>query len=161
MLNDPLSVAHRWFEDVWNQRRVDLIPELVTPDALFYSEEGLMVGPDEILRRQFAPFVSAFPDLWLRIEDTLVERDQVVIRWEASGTHTGPGLGFPPTFRQVEVTGMSWLRIVDGRITQSWQQSGISRTFYALQASSQSPLPPLNSTTELPISGDGPLPLPQ
>jgi predicted ester cyclase len=42
-------------------------------------------------------FLPAFPDLRIAVEGTVAEGDEVVVRWSATGTHLGDGLGFPAT----------------------------------------------------------------
>ncbi len=37
------------------------------------------------------------------------------------GTHTGEGLGFPPTGRTIEVSGIAMARIKDDQIVESWE----------------------------------------
>lgn len=42
-------------------------------------------------------FISAFPDTHMTVEDQVAERDKVLTRWTATGTHTGELMGIPPT----------------------------------------------------------------
>jgi predicted ester cyclase len=71
--------------------------------------------------KQFARGLrSAFPDINVTINDTLAQGDQVVARWSATMTHTGPFLGMAATGRKATVTGMSIQRIVDGKIVEGW-----------------------------------------
>jgi predicted ester cyclase len=42
------------------------------------------------------------------------------MRWTGSGTHTGELFGIPPTHRKVRVDGIWMLRVVDGKVAESW-----------------------------------------
>jgi predicted ester cyclase len=54
-----------------------------------------------------------------------VDGDQVVVRWRATGTHTGEGLGIPATGRTGAFCGMTWVRVEAGQLVEGWQCSNI------------------------------------
>ena len=72
----------------------------------------------------FKPFHSAyrnaFPDTRLQIDDIVGEGDTVAARWSGTGTHSGDGLGFPATGKQVHFRGMSFIRVEGGKIAEAW-----------------------------------------
>jgi steroid delta-isomerase-like uncharacterized protein len=125
MSSDNISLARRWFEEVWNQRREQLIEEWMTPHAVCHADGGPLTGPAEFKARQYVPFLAAFPDLHVQVEDVIGQDDQVVVRWTATGTHSGGGLGFAATHRPVNFRGLSWIRIRDGKFAEGWQSSNI------------------------------------
>jgi steroid delta-isomerase-like uncharacterized protein len=112
------AIARRWFEEVWNQRRVETIRELLTPESFCHSEGGMLKGHDPFVDLVHSPFLTAFPDIRLSVEDTVSEGDRVVIRWRAEGTHAGAGLGLEPTHRRVSFHGMTWMRFSNGKILE-------------------------------------------
>lgn len=125
MASEQVELARRWFEEVWNQRRPQLIDELMTPQSVCYADDGPMTGPAEFKARQYEPFLAAFPDLHVNVEDVIGQNDQIVVRWTATATHSGAGLGFAPTHRPVAFRGMSWIIIRDGKFHEGWQSSNI------------------------------------
>jgi steroid delta-isomerase-like uncharacterized protein len=66
---------------------------------------------------------GAFPDVHLTVEHLIAEGDTVVGHWTGSGTHNGvlhTIMGdIPPSGKRFVIDGMSWLRIVDGKIVES------------------------------------------
>ena len=48
------------------------------------------------------------------------EGDKVATRWIAHGTHQGEFMGIAPSGQRMSVTGMSFHRIEQGRIQESW-----------------------------------------
>ena len=126
MSAENLGIVHRWFDEVWNQRRAETIDELLTPDSVCYTDEGPIRGPGGFKERQYVPMLSAFPDIRVDVEATIVQGDQVVVRWTASGTHAGEGLGCPATQRPVTMRGMTWLVVRDGKLVEGWQTSNIT-----------------------------------
>jgi steroid delta-isomerase-like uncharacterized protein len=128
MATENVRLAHRWFEEVWNERRTDTIDELLTAESVCDSEAGPLRGPEEFKKRAYATLLSAFPDIRVTVRGTIAEGDQVVVRWAASGTHLGDGLGFPATGRSVSFQGMTWIRYKDGKMLEGedrWNQSGL------------------------------------
>ena len=127
------DIVRRFFDEVWNQRRADAIPELIGPDGVCHSEQGDLRGPDGFKSLQFDPFTAAFPDVRVTVEDTVADKDTVVVRWSAEGTHTGDGLGIPPTGRRVRFEGVSWIQVKDGKLAEGWQWSNIPTVLATLR----------------------------
>lgn len=116
------ALMRRWFEEVWNKRRSDAVDEMMAPHAVAHGLAGDgsdLRGPADFKPFQQA-FLDAFRDLRLRVQDVIAEGDKVAVRWVASGTHTGAGLGIARTNRPITVTGMSMVRIENGRIVEGW-----------------------------------------
>jgi predicted ester cyclase len=92
------ALVQRWFDEVWNHGRAELIDEMRAADA---AATGLGEGTAE--SHGAAPFKifyfnlrQTFPDLHLTIEDILAEGDKVAVRIVMEGTHSSPILGLLP-----------------------------------------------------------------
>ena len=139
MSHEIVAIALRWFEEVWNQRRREVVYELLTPSSVCESETGQLTGPDGFLEKAYEPFITLFPDLRVTVDDTVAEDDRVVVRWHAVGTHAGEGFNIPPTGRRITIRGMTWMRIKGGKLVYGmdcWNQSGLMQ---ALQETKPSP----------------------
>jgi steroid delta-isomerase-like uncharacterized protein len=68
------------------------------------------------VRRAFAGFTEAFPDVRITPEELIAEGDKVVLRWGFLGTHRGPFQGIPPTGRTVAWTGVDIYTVEAGQI---------------------------------------------
>ena len=66
------------------------------------------------------PFLEAFPDIEIVIDDQFAEGDRVANRWRDIGTHTGTFMGIAPTGKRVSFTGISIDRIAGGKVVESW-----------------------------------------
>jgi steroid delta-isomerase-like uncharacterized protein len=113
------QVARRWFEEVWNQRRSETIYELTLPQSVGHMEHGDVTSREDFLAFH-SKFVEALPDLRITVEDTVAEGENVVVRWSVSATHQGDGLGCQATGKPVRMRGMTWVRIRDGKLVESW-----------------------------------------
>lgn len=82
-------------------------------------------------------FQAAFPDLRYVIEETVAEGDEVgeLLRFE--GTHRGEFQGIQPTGKRVSFSGMSIMRMEDGRIAELWGQFDAMTMLQQLGALSQ------------------------
>ncbi|HVJ68967.1 MAG TPA: ester cyclase [Caulifigura sp.] len=117
--------ARRWFQEVWNDRREATIEEFLTPASVCHADQGDLQGIEAFRLQQYEPFIGAFPDLEVTVEDVLASGEQAVVRWSARGRHQGPHLGLPATNQVVTISGMTWMRFQDGKLLEGWQTSSI------------------------------------
>ena len=122
MSKENVALIHRWFEEVWNKGRADAIEEMFAADGVAYGlgEAGIDVHGPATFKPFFERLCGAFPELKITIEDALAEGDKVAARWSARMIHRGDHLGIAATGRKVAVTGMSIVRIRDGKIVEAW-----------------------------------------
>jgi steroid delta-isomerase-like uncharacterized protein len=119
---DGQTLARRYFDDVWNQGKIEALDELLSPDYVNHtpSAGNPPPGPNG-LKPIVLAMRRAFPDLHFTIEDVIQTPDAVAIRTTMSGTHRGDLFGVAPTHRRVAVTQMQIERIKDGRIAEHWR----------------------------------------
>jgi predicted ester cyclase len=68
------------------------------------SGDGHGVEPFKRVRDDF---LTALPDLKIEIDGIVCDGDDVVVRWSATGTHTGAGLGLEPTHEPIAIRGIT------------------------------------------------------
>ena len=128
------AFVHRWFDEVWNQGKESTIDELCHPDAVIHGfPEAGAVTNREGFRAGFHKFRAAFSGIHITVDDVVSEGDTVASRWTASMKHTGDGFGIPPTGEPVQVSGMSFVRLRDGRSIESWNAYDLTRVTTRLQ----------------------------
>jgi|SRR5579864_1208254 len=114
------ELAKRWFEEVWNKGRREAIKEILAPDAVILESGETVKGPEG-----FYPFFdrmqAAFSGIHVTFHDAIAEGDVVCLRWACSMKHTGDGLGIPPTNKSLHTTGISIVRIANGKLVAGWQ----------------------------------------
>lgn len=140
MANDYKHLAASWFEEIWNKGRREAIREMLQPDAVIHEGSHVSTGPEG-----FEPFFdrmqNTFSGVRITINDLIGEGNKVVVRWTARMNHTGPGLGFAPTGKAAEATGMSVIRFApDGKIAEAWQNWDMMAVVAQLQAAPAAPL---------------------
>ncbi len=119
---DAHTIARRYFEEVWNQGRLEVLDELLSPAYINHTPSvgSPAPGPDG-LKPIVAAMRRAFPDLHFAIEDVIVGPDAVVIRTTMTGTHDGDLFGIPPTHRKIRVMQIQIERVRGGRIVEHWR----------------------------------------
>lgn len=113
------KLCREWFEEVWNQGRAESIDRLLAADAAVHGLGDVPNGPAGF-KPFHAAFRDAFPDIRIGVDDLIAEGDKVAIRWSARATHNGNGLGFPSTGLPAQFTGMSIIRVRDGKLVEGW-----------------------------------------
>lgn len=117
------TLMHRWFEEVWNKKNPNAVDELLAPGALLYglgdSPMQPVKGPEEF-KVFWKRFVEAFPDIQVAVESTISEGDKVAARCSVRGTHSGNGLGVPPTGKRINITGVAIAGFKDGQVVEGW-----------------------------------------
>jgi predicted ester cyclase len=112
------SVATRVFEEIFNQGRFDVASEIYAPEFRNHGrlrDFTLAEDQDAVHREK-----QAFPDLKMTVELLIAKGEFVTVVWTFRGTHTGPGVGLPPTGARVTMRGITVWRIVNGRILEEW-----------------------------------------
>lgn len=114
------AVVRRYYEEVLNAGRVDVLDELAAQD---YVEHDPFPGQGNgrgDLERRAATLIEAFSPCTFTIEDLVAEGDKVVVRWSSSGTHSGEFLGIPATHRSYTISGIDIHRVEDDKLAEHW-----------------------------------------
>ena len=110
------ALARRFFEEVWNQRRPEVIDEIFAPTLLLNGQSV----PRERMKEIVAGRLIAFPDIRVTVEDQVAEGDKVSTRRTWRGTHQGTYRGIAASGKGVTWTQISIVRLVGGRIVEDW-----------------------------------------
>ena len=123
MSEENKQLVRRWFEEVWNNGRAELIYEMFDENGIAH---GLSDDPAKPIRgpKDYTPFYhlfrDAFPNMKIVIEDMVAEGDKVTARCSVRGKHEGDFRGIAPTQSPVDFTGMTIVRIANGKIVEAW-----------------------------------------
>lgn len=118
MSREETKATVRHLFEVANQKDPDAYLEVLHEDFLNHSAPPGMANDREGYRQIYGMYVSAFPDFEITVEDIVAEGDKAMTRWTARGTHQGELMGVPPTGKEVEMTGLTFNRVADGKIVE-------------------------------------------
>lgn len=94
---------------------------ILAEDYVAHDREGNPHFPPtrEGEKQMAASFRSAL-NLKSEVAQIVVEGDEAAIRWRSSGTHQGELMGALPSGEPVNVQGVTFIRVRDGKIAESW-----------------------------------------
>lgn len=120
----PAAVMRRWFEEVWNARRTEMIEAYLAPDGILHNVEqaGVDARGPEAFRGFHRRILDAFPDIRFTLHEVIESGPLVAARWSATLTHEGHGLGVPPTGSHFTLTGLAMARVENGQVVESWDE---------------------------------------
>lgn len=121
MIEQNKRIVREFAEDVVRRGNLERIPEFVSPAYVAHdpSNPG-RVGGLEGARRFISMLHAGMSNIEYTVEDMIAEDDKVVYRWLLRATHSGVFMGVPPTGNQVTMTGIDIIRLVNGKIVESW-----------------------------------------
>ena len=120
-IEENKAMDRRFYEEVWNGGNLAVVDEFVAANYVDHDPQptGAVEGVEGI-KQSVTMYRTAFPDAHFTIEDQIAERDLLVTRWRARGTHQGPLMGIPPTGKPAMVTGISITRWASGKVVEGW-----------------------------------------
>jgi steroid delta-isomerase-like uncharacterized protein len=114
------AIIRRYYDELWNQWRLELVDELIDTEVGFRGSLGRMVNGREGLVGYIKHVQSAFPDFHNSIEELIAENDRVVARLIYTGTHRGEIFGIAPTGRRIRYAGVGIFHLHNSRIDEAW-----------------------------------------
>jgi len=114
------ALVRRYFDEVLNQRRVQVFDDLADPNFVSYLASGDRVGLS-IYKQAIAGSLTAMPDLQVTIQDQIAEGDKVVTRWTAKGTPQIEFAGIKPAGQAVTVTAIHIHRVQGHKLVEHWE----------------------------------------
>jgi predicted ester cyclase len=132
-VSDNATIARRWFQEVWVAGGEKVVDLLMAPDAVAWMEGRTVNGPIDFKDAR-RTLLHTFPDLTVKVEDTIEEGAKVSVRWTATATHRGEGLGVAPTNRRVVFRGITWLEMRDQRVVRGWDSWNLGALIAELQS---------------------------
>lgn len=117
LMAKPAELVYRFVEH-FNNKEAQMIGRDFADDyELDFPGGPSGYGPDGI-RQAAESFITAFPDIWFRIDDLFSEDKRAAWRWGMTGTQRGKFGSIPPSGKMVTFSGISLFRIGNGKIVE-------------------------------------------
>ena len=114
------TVVEREIQALWNGHDRSRVDELYSEDVVLHYPGQPPIHGREQLTQFLGMYLSAFPDLSMRIDELIGTDGLVACRYTQRGTHRGPLLGLEPTGERIEISGMLFRRVENGAIAEMW-----------------------------------------
>ncbi len=109
------NLVVRFVEEFWSNGNLAAADEFMTPDVVIHQPR---VGGVAGLKAFNETLRAAFPDWHSTPEELIVDGELLAERWTGRGTHRGEFQGISATGKRVEVPGVVFYRIRDGKIVE-------------------------------------------
>jgi predicted ester cyclase len=119
----PESLLRAWFDGVWGQADETAIDRLLHADGLIHglpTPDGTPLRGPEQFKPFYRAFRAAFPDIAIELRHVVAQGDLAVAHCLVRATHTGDGLGVPPTGRTVTFEGFAMCRAAGDRVAEAF-----------------------------------------
>lgn len=115
------TLVRRFYEEVENDGKLDVVEELFDPDFrdVYNSVAPFPVNGHEGVK-QLAVGLKKAMNLHLTVENLIAEGDFVVAHLTSHSTHQAPFMGVEPTGKQIESQLVEIFRVVDGKLKERW-----------------------------------------
>ena len=114
------ALVRRYYDEVLNQRRLQVFDELASPNFVSYLTSGDYINL-QVYKQAIAGSLAAMPDLQVSIQDQIAEGEKVVTRWMVKGTPQVEFAGIKPTGKAVTITAIHIHRVQDGKLVEHWE----------------------------------------
>jgi predicted ester cyclase len=121
---DAPEVLRRMFDEIINQGRLEVVDELFADDFVDHGPMGDIHGR-EAFKGLVAQWRSAVPDVHCEVENIVADGDLAGWVVRTTGTHTGEGLGFPPTGKTFETVSANIGRFRGELAAEHWSEQGM------------------------------------
>ena len=114
------ALVRRYYDELWNEWKAELIPELLAENFCFRGSLGVSARGHSGFTDYLNAVRSAFSQFHNRVESILAEDNRVVARVQYSGRHYGKIFGIEPTGNQISYAGIGIFTIGDRRLMSAW-----------------------------------------
>ncbi|MEY2454366.1 MAG: hypothetical protein QOD92_3940 [Acidimicrobiaceae bacterium] len=114
------AVVRRFYEEMNNDRKLELAPDLFTSDHKFHDPQVPAADGPQGVADTVRVYQEGVEGHW-QIEEIFSTDDKVVVRWTGSGTHVGEVNGIPGTGKKIRVDAIAIHRVSGGKISETWE----------------------------------------
>jgi hypothetical protein len=117
-LSENLEMYETVWDDILNSREIDKINETnFDPNITMVSATENIEGIKGF-KAYYQNYLSGFSNIEFTIVDVFGQGDKIVKHWIFKGTHTGEFFGIPASGKDVDIDGVTLVKMKDGKIAQ-------------------------------------------
>lgn len=120
-MSDNAAVVHRLYEQCLSQDRLELLPELVSPNVINHTYAGDKVGLADFTQG-IQTLRRSLSNQRFTIDGVVAKDDQAAAHWTMTAINSGPLGGIPPTNKPITQHGVVFYRFENSKIAEVWLQ---------------------------------------
>lgn len=114
-------LLENFYDAVFNLPNLTEARNLITSDYIDHNPiDPKSVSGIDGLKHTAKLLRTGFPDLNIRVKDSIVGRDRIVARIKVRGTHQGEFMGVKPTGKQIDISAIEIYGIVGEKFSERW-----------------------------------------
>ncbi len=117
-LDERVTLIRRWFEEVWNQSRFEVLDEIATPDITYLSMLRAPVEGLESLKLYTSVTRLAYPDLQVTVQSIELQADRAVASISIAGPIPSAPEGLLPISQELHAHFLATFWFREGKIAQ-------------------------------------------
>ena len=119
------EILTQFIREVWTEGNIEASEKYIAPRYTIHHDPGDPWDGKELTLEGYKERVrvsrTPFPDQRFEIKGLYADGDAVVTTWFWTGTHKGEIAGFPPTGRQIRMSGATVYFFEGEKLTGHWQ----------------------------------------
>jgi len=114
------SVIKRYWDGKWNERRPEILDELLTKNVLHHGSTDEINGIEEY-KKVYNTYLSAMDNTRFEIIELIAEGNLVMSRGICSATYNGKLGDIYPVGKEISVRFFTVFKLIDGKIAEEWE----------------------------------------
>jgi len=114
------SVIKRYWDGKWNERRPEILDELLAKDIRHHGSTDEINGIEEY-KKVYNTYLSAMDKTRFEIEELIAEGELVMSRAVCYGTYNGSLGDIYPVGIEISTRFFTVFKLVDGKIVEEWE----------------------------------------
>lgn len=128
------QLLKRHFDEVVNQKQLNVIPQIFADNFHSISPKGDIVNGRDNLSQYLSHFFTAFPDLHIAVEEIIAENDKVVARVTVTGTQQGEFWGIPASNKPINIQEIFIVKVASNQVVEARPVADLHLLLQQLQA---------------------------
>ena len=117
-LSDNLKMYVSTWDNIVNKGQIDLINETNFDKSITLVGSPENVVGIEAFKEYYQNYLTGFSNITFTVVDAFGQGEKIVKHWKFKGTHTGEFFGIPATNKEVNVSGVTLVQMMNGKIAQ-------------------------------------------
>ena len=118
---DNATVVRRLYEQCLNHDRLDLLPDLVSPNVINHTYAGDKIGLADFTQAVQA-LRRSLSNQHFTLDGVVAHDGQAAAHWTMTAVNSGPLAGLPATNKHITQHGVVFYRFENGKIAEVWLQ---------------------------------------
>jgi len=112
-----------YYQRVVAEGALALIPDYIGDSYVDHNAPPGSVRGPALVEVHLRAIRSTFPDFTLSTHEVIAENEWVAVRVTAEGTHLGDWLSIKPSGKRIQLRGLNFDRVHNGRIVEHWGEA--------------------------------------